>query len=100
MASHPVKRRKKLIEVAIPLEAINAASAREKSIRHGHPSTLPEGSRTPGTVAFHRAVTDYFQKSYAGMGGQLSVVFAAGRIEVAWEPATPEPAGPGAPLRG
>lgn len=31
---------KKLIEVAIPLEAINAASAREKSIRHGHPSTL------------------------------------------------------------
>ena len=32
--------RKKLIEVALPLEAINAASAREKSIRHGHPSTL------------------------------------------------------------
>jgi putative DNA methylase len=39
-SNHPVKRRKKLIEVAIPLEAINAASAREKSIRHGHPSTL------------------------------------------------------------
>lgn len=32
--------RKKLIEVSIPLEAINVASAREKSIRHGHPSTL------------------------------------------------------------
>jgi len=32
--------KKKLIEVAIPLEAINVASAREKSIRHGHPSTL------------------------------------------------------------
>ena len=32
--------RKKLIEVALPLNAINAASAREKSIRHGHPSTL------------------------------------------------------------
>ena len=31
---------KKLIEVALPLEAINKASAREKSIRHGHPSTL------------------------------------------------------------
>ncbi|MBL8096299.1 MAG: DUF1156 domain-containing protein, partial [Anaerolineales bacterium] len=31
---------KKLIEVALPLEAINAAAAREKSIRHGHPSTL------------------------------------------------------------
>ena len=33
-------QQKKLIEVAIPLEAINAASVREKSIRHGHPSTL------------------------------------------------------------
>lgn len=32
--------RKKLIEVALPLEEINIASAREKSIRHGHPSTL------------------------------------------------------------
>ena len=31
---------KKLIEVSIPLEAINKESAREKSIRHGHPSTL------------------------------------------------------------
>jgi putative DNA methylase len=36
--SSPV--RKKLIEVALPLEAINRESAREKSIRHGHPSTL------------------------------------------------------------
>ena len=35
-----VTYRKKLIEVALPLEAINTASAREKSIRHGHPSTL------------------------------------------------------------
>ncbi len=32
--------RKKLIEVALPLDAINSASRREKSIRHGHPSTL------------------------------------------------------------
>ena len=31
--------RKKLIEVALPLEAINCESAREKGIRHGHPST-------------------------------------------------------------
>jgi putative DNA methylase len=31
---------RKLIEVALPLEAINRESAREKSIRHGHPSTL------------------------------------------------------------
>ena len=32
--------KKKLIEVALPLEAINIESAREKSIRHGHPSTV------------------------------------------------------------
>ena len=35
-----MKQTKKLIEVALPLDAINKASAREKSIRHGHPSTL------------------------------------------------------------
>ncbi|MFO0888327.1 MAG: DUF1156 domain-containing protein [Isosphaeraceae bacterium] len=38
--SHPVISPKKLIEVALPLDAINTAAAREKSIRHGHPSTL------------------------------------------------------------
>jgi putative DNA methylase len=32
--------KKKLIEVALPLEAINKASARANSIRHWHPSTL------------------------------------------------------------
>jgi putative DNA methylase len=36
----PIKAPKKLIEVALPLDDINVASAREKSIRHGHPSTL------------------------------------------------------------
>ncbi|MBA3013513.1 MAG: DUF1156 domain-containing protein [Proteobacteria bacterium] len=36
----PIKTPKKLIEVALPLDAINAACAREKSIRRGHPSTL------------------------------------------------------------
>ncbi|MCY3559219.1 MAG: DUF1156 domain-containing protein [Chloroflexi bacterium] len=36
----PVVTKRKLIEVALPLDAINKASAREKSIRHGHPSTL------------------------------------------------------------
>lgn len=35
-----VKIPRKLIEVALPLDAINAAAVREKSIRHGHPSTL------------------------------------------------------------
>lgn len=38
--TQPPPFRKKLIEVALPLEAINKESAREKSIRHGHPSTL------------------------------------------------------------
>lgn len=37
---HSIKTPKKLIEVALPLDAINAAAAREKSIRHGHPRTL------------------------------------------------------------
>lgn len=37
---YPIKTPKKLIEVALPLDAINAACSREKSIRHGHPSTL------------------------------------------------------------
>ena len=40
MSDHPVISPKKLIEVALPLDAINVACAREKSIRHGHPSTL------------------------------------------------------------
>jgi putative DNA methylase len=35
-----VVQKRKLIEVALPLEAINRESAREKSIRQGHPSTL------------------------------------------------------------
>ena len=35
-----IKTPKKLIEVALPLDDINVAAAREKSIRHGHPSTL------------------------------------------------------------
>ena len=40
MSDFPIKSPRKLIEVALPLDAINAACAREKSIRHGHPSTL------------------------------------------------------------
>jgi putative DNA methylase len=45
----------KLIEVALPLAAINAAAVREKSIRHGHPSTLhPWWARRP--LAATRAV--------------------------------------------
>lgn len=37
--SEPAQKRK-LIEVALPLEKINEEAAREKSIRQGHPSTL------------------------------------------------------------
>ncbi len=44
MTDQPYK--KKLIEVALPLDAINAESAREKSIRHGHPSVV--GPPPPG----------------------------------------------------
>lgn len=40
MSATAIKTPKKLIEVALPLDAINVAAAREKSIRHGHPSTL------------------------------------------------------------
>ena len=40
IVKHKTKTKRKLIEVALPLDAINAASVREKSIRHGHPSTL------------------------------------------------------------
>jgi putative DNA methylase len=40
MKEFAIKSPRKLIEVALPLDAINVACAREKSIRHGHPSTL------------------------------------------------------------
>jgi putative DNA methylase len=40
MRTEKMEYKKKLIEVALPLKAINAESAREKSIRRGHPSTL------------------------------------------------------------
>ena len=40
MSEYKIKAPKKLIEVALPLKEINEACVREKSIRHGHPSTL------------------------------------------------------------
>ncbi len=40
MSANETRTKRKLIEVALPLEAINRESAREKSIRYGHPSTL------------------------------------------------------------
>lgn len=40
MSEYKIKAPRKLIEVALPLKEINEACIREKSIRHGHPSTL------------------------------------------------------------
>jgi len=50
-----MKRRRKLIEVALPLKEINEQSAREKSIRHGHPSTLHlwSGRRRPADALLY-----------------------------------------------
>ncbi|MCY1281573.1 hypothetical protein D9M68_321670 [compost metagenome] len=48
---YPIKTPKKLIEVALPLDKINTAAAREKSIRHGHPlrqDSCRRASRLPG----------------------------------------------------
>lgn len=55
--------RRKLIEVALPLDAANAASAREKSIRDGHPSTLHlwwarHSFATARAILFARIVDD------------------------------------------
>lgn len=58
-----IKSPKKLIEVALPLDAMNAASAKEKSIRHGHPSTLHlwwarRPLATARAIIFAQAVND------------------------------------------
>ena len=45
VTTYPVKSPRKLIEVALPLDKINEAAAREKSIRHGHSRTLHFGGR-------------------------------------------------------
>lgn len=67
--THPIKSPRKLIEVALPLDAINEAAAREKSIRHGHPSTLH-------LWCWYRAIADTrsdgSQTSIPGDRGQLT----------------------------
>ena len=64
-----IRSPKKLIEVALPLEAINEEAAREKSIRHGHPSTLHLWwARRP--LAAARAVTVIFAQMVNDPGGQ------------------------------
>jgi hypothetical protein len=60
--------KKKLIEVALPLEAINTESAREKSIRHGHPSTLHLWWARPSATMFIKTgmpPAASFSKKYA-----------------------------------
>jgi len=61
--AYPVRSPRKLIEVALPLDAINIAAAKEKSIRYGHPSTLHLWwARRPlaaaGAVIFAQLVND------------------------------------------
>jgi putative DNA methylase len=70
---HEFKTPKKLIEVALPLDAINKAAAREKSIRHGHPSTLHLWwARRPLAVAraviFAQVVNDPGYERHLGRG--------------------------------
>lgn len=97
--------RKKLIEVALPLEAINRESAREKSIRHGHPSTLhlwwarrrvPQGCREADYARRMRAAypihPELFERLYNDWGGldkfqrtRGVLRFMAASIYVLWE---------------
>ena len=68
---YPIRSPKKLIEVALPLDDINIASAREKSIRHGHPSTLHlwwarRPLATARAVLFAQLVNDPGYESGAG----------------------------------
>jgi len=84
-----IKSPRKLIEVALPLDAINEAAAREKSIRHGHPSTLHLWwARRPlaaaRAVIFAQMVNDPSWKWELEHGGELppsnlKASWAAGR---------------------
>lgn len=98
----PIKAPKKLIEVALPLVDINEASVREKSIRHGHPSTLHLWwARRPlaaaRAVLFAQLVNDpgYERNLQRGMSREKAEVererlFAIIRDLVKWENTTNE----------
>ena len=98
----PIKTPKKLIEVALPLDAINVAAAREKSIRHGHPSTLHLWwARRPlaaaRAVIFAQMVNDpggergyYAGKTRAQADREREELFDILRALVLWENTTNE----------
>lgn len=72
----PLPYKTKLIEVALPLEDINRESAREKSIRHGHPSTLHlwwarRPLATCRAVIWASLVDDPSTPGYRDLAGQL-----------------------------
>jgi len=97
-----IKAPKKLIEVALPLDDINAAAAREKSIRHGHPSTLHLWwARRPlaaaRAVLFAQMVNDpggergwYKGKTKAQADAEREELFKIIRDLVNWENTTNE----------
>lgn len=92
-----IRSPKKLIEVALPLDDINVASAREKSIRHGHPSTLHLWwARRPlaaaRAVIFSQMVNDpggergyYAGKTRAQADAEREELFQIMRDLVLWE---------------
>ena len=92
-----IRSPKKLIEVALPLDDINVASAREKSIRHGHPSTLHLWwARRPlaaaRAVIFAQMVNDpggergyYAGKTKAQADAEREELFQIMRDLVQWE---------------
>lgn len=92
-----IRTPKKLIEVALPLDDINVASAREKSIRHGHPSTLHLWwARRPlaaaRAVIFAQMVNDpggergyYAGKTKAQADAEREELFQIMRDLVLWE---------------
>ena len=92
-----IKVPKKLIEVALPLDDINAASAREKSLRHGHPSTLHlwwarRPLATARAVLFAQMVNDpggergyYAGKTKAQANAEREKLFNIIRDLIKWE---------------
>lgn len=92
-----IKTPKKLIEVALPLDVINEASSSEKSIRHGHPSTMHvwwarRPLATARAVIFAQMVNDPGYERHLGRGvnkdkavTERARLFEIIRKLVAWE---------------